>query len=128
MNYSRQRELVYNALKSTTKHPTADWLYDNLKAENPGLSLATVYRNLNQMVDAHMIKRFCVPNSPDRYDAVLSAHYHFVCDRCSSLYDLDAQVEEHENLNNISTSHKILGCRIIFNGICEDCSYGEKPN
>ena len=47
MRYSHQRELILEAVKSVKTHPTADMVYDGLRAENPNLSLGTVYRNLN---------------------------------------------------------------------------------
>ena len=45
--YSRQRELIYQALRDTKEHPTADMIYQALRPEHPTLSLGTVYRNLN---------------------------------------------------------------------------------
>ena len=48
--FSRKREALYNALRATTVHPTAEWLYAALRPEYPDLSLGTVYRNL---------KKFC---------------------------------------------------------------------
>lgn len=40
--YSRQRELIYQALCQTDEHPTAEMVYRWLKPENPTLSLGTV--------------------------------------------------------------------------------------
>ena len=45
--YSRQRELIYEAVKGSKEHPTAEMVFQWLKPENPGLSLGTVYRNLS---------------------------------------------------------------------------------
>ena len=45
--YSKQRELIYENLKARCDHPTAEAIYSDLKKDNPGLSLGTVYRNLN---------------------------------------------------------------------------------
>ena len=42
--FSRKREALYNALRATTVHPTAEWLYAALRPEYPDLSLGTVYR------------------------------------------------------------------------------------
>ena len=55
--YSRQRELIYETLKHTKEHPTAEMLYQWLKPENPNLSLGTVYRNLNLLADEGSITR-----------------------------------------------------------------------
>ena len=47
MKYSRQRELILEAVREDDVHPTADFIYQRLKKDHPNLSLGTVYRNLN---------------------------------------------------------------------------------
>ena len=48
---SRKREAMLAALRATTEHPTAEMLYNTLKPEYPELSLGTVYRNLDLLVE-----------------------------------------------------------------------------
>ena len=43
--YSPKREAILKCLRSTTCHPSAEWVYTQLKPQIPDLSLATVYRN-----------------------------------------------------------------------------------
>ena len=50
MKFSKQRELILNEVMNSHLHPTADSIYTNLKKDNPGLSLGTVYRNLTQLI------------------------------------------------------------------------------
>ena len=52
MRYSKQRELVLQKVEQLCDHPTAEEIYDEAVKECPGLSLGTVYRNLNSLVDA----------------------------------------------------------------------------
>ena len=47
MRYSKQRELVMQTVENLCDHPTAEEIYDTAAKECPGLSLGTVYRNLN---------------------------------------------------------------------------------
>ena len=44
--HSPKREAILQCLRSTTCHPSAEWVYSQLKPRIPDLSLATVYRNL----------------------------------------------------------------------------------
>jgi hypothetical protein len=46
MRRSKQREAILRAVRQTTCHPTAEWVYAQVKKEIPGISLGTVYRNL----------------------------------------------------------------------------------
>ncbi|WP_236876715.1 transcriptional repressor [Clostridioides difficile] len=41
MKFSKQRELILNEILNNPVHPTADYLYENLKKDNPNLSLGT---------------------------------------------------------------------------------------
>ncbi len=47
-NYSRKREAILDTLRSTKTHPTAEWVYLQLKSQYPDLSSGTVHRNLSQ--------------------------------------------------------------------------------
>ena len=57
MRYSKQRELVMQTVQNLCDHPTAEEIYDAAVKECPGLSLGTVYRNLNSLVDAGRVRR-----------------------------------------------------------------------
>lgn len=50
-------------------HPTADTVYNLLKEDNPHLSLGTVYRNLNLLVETGSLIKLNVPSGCDRFDA-----------------------------------------------------------
>ena len=118
--YSRQRELIYNCLRSTKAHPTAEMIYQMLKPEHPKLSLGTVYRNLNQLADAGIITR--MPFHVERYDADTSPHGHFCCDECGKVYDLDIPDSSKE-------ARALCECggfafrqeTRLFYGLCQDC-------
>ena len=55
MRYSKQRELVMQTVENLCDHPTAEEIYDTAAKECPGLSLGTVYRNLNSLVEAVLL-------------------------------------------------------------------------
>ena len=65
MRYSKQRELVMQTVENLCDHPTAEEIYDTAAKECPGLSLGTVYRNLNSLVEAGRVPSF-LPDSPYR--------------------------------------------------------------
>ena len=57
MNYSKQREIILNTLKENVVHPTAEYLWEKVKEKDPKISLATLYRNLNQLSENGIIKK-----------------------------------------------------------------------
>lgn len=121
MNYSRQRELIIELLRSTTEHPTAETVYRALKSEYSRLSLATVYRNLNQLCEMGIIKKLHIADSPDRFDGNTATHYHLCCKVCKSVIDIEVSIDDFRILQSITTQHHISGCDIVFYGTCAQC-------
>ena len=54
---SHKRDSILSLLQSVKCHPTAEWIYMELKEEIPELSLATVYRNLEQLAEMGIIQK-----------------------------------------------------------------------
>lgn len=87
MRYSKQRELVLQKVEQLCDHPTAEEIFDLAARECPGLSLGTVYRNLNSLVDAGRVRRVSIPGKADRFDHTLSWHSHLYCNCCGGVVD-----------------------------------------
>ncbi len=86
--YSKKREAILDALRMTKSHPTAEWLYQQLKPDHPDLSLGTVYRNLTLFRQQGTIRSVGVVDGHERFDANTENHTHFVCTRCHSVIDI----------------------------------------
>ncbi len=118
---SRKRDAILACVRSTTAHPTADWVYARLKPEIPDLSLGTVYRNLNLLADAGEILSIKTPGG-SRFDRTVEPHAHIICTSCSRVIDVplpfDAQLDAKasEQIGWHVTSHYT-----IFEGLCPDC-------
>ena len=118
--YSRQRELIYQALCSTKEHPTADMVYQWLKPENPNLSLGTVYRNLNLLADEGIIAR--MPFPVERYDANTKPHPHFRCRCCGAVSDLDLPYDTSLDEQVEAQGYEVDHHSVLFTGICVNCT------
>ena len=120
--YSLQRDKLLELIRSTNVHPTAEWLYEKLREEIPHLSLGTVYRNLNKLLEQGEINEVVSTQPIRRFDADTDFHYHFICDECKSVYDL-----EHLMPLNIFNKirhqipHDTRRYSVEFFGICENC-------
>lgn len=122
MIYSKQRELLMAQLRRHRIHPTADELYALVRAENPTISLATVYRNLNQLVDGGSVMRISIPGQADRFDDKNDGHQHMMCMQCGSITDIPTSA-----LPDIcgtvadNTGLDVYACSMIFYGTCKAC-------
>ena len=119
---SRQRERIFQLLRSTGSHPSADWIYGRLKEEFPNLSMGTVYRNLSILMDQGLVKKIDFGSTFDRFDANTVPHYHFICERCGVISDLEMEIDPTlEERVNRSTRFTVRHHRIEFYGLCDRC-------
>lgn len=125
---TRQRELVFRLVASTSGHPTADWIYAEARKLLPSVSLGTIYRNLQVLEREGRVRAIDSWGKPTRYDADLSEHYHFVCIACGSISDLpkpengDARVAPLVGRDGFL----VTGHTLEFRGYCPDCGITRK--
>lgn len=120
---TKQRELILKTLRNTKSHPTADWIYEEVKKEIPNISLGTIYRNLNTLKEMGEILELSYGSKYSRYDGNPQNHYHFVCVDCGNVYDiegcpvqmgLDEKVAEENDV-------EVYYHRMEFYGLCSSC-------
>jgi len=122
MKYSRQRQVIHNFLMTRKDHPTADVVYQNVRQEDPHISLGTVYRNLTLLADRGEILRLHVGDGVDHFDADTSRHSHFICSCCGCVTDLSLDCLE----DMLAQAKQVFDGRIetldaCFHGVCADC-------
>lgn len=121
MKYSRQRELVREAVEKSSIHPTADEVYQEVRKREPTISLATVYRNLNQLSENHLIRRVVVPGDSDHFDHTLKEHEHMICTQCGCVVDIWPKSSLWEYFSGMEEA-QITGYDLTLYGICKDCA------
>jgi Fur family peroxide stress response transcriptional regulator len=121
--YSRKREAVLEKIRGTKSHPTADWVYAEVKKELPDISLGTVYRNLSVFKEEGLIISVGVVDGQERFDANTSEHTHFICLSCGEVLDIEADVDQELN-ERVARDNglDILLRQLTFYGKCKKCS------
>lgn len=117
-----QRLAVFQYLKNTTEHPSAETIYKALQENYPTMSLATVYKTLNTLVEIGLVQEINVGEGNFRYDGTAHEHGHIQCLTCGKVDDLH-QVD-FSNLNSLvetKTDYKVKCNKLFFYGICKDC-------
>lgn len=124
MKYSRQREAILNVVQSNPIHPTADTVYTLVRQSEPNISLATVYRNLNLLTEQGLLIKIQSPQEPDRFDARLDCHHHFLCTHCHQLFDLEKEYATIQiQIAQPQIGFQITGYQLFLSGICECCTH-----
>jgi len=121
-NYSKKREAILAKLRSTTSHPTAEWVYRELKGEYPDLSLGTVYRNIGLFREEGEIISVGTVAGQERFDGDTSPHGHFVCVVCRAVIDIvvpEAQPETTAQLKQIG--FQVDRIDLTAYGTCSTC-------
>lgn len=120
---SKQRTAILNFLKDRKDHPTADYIYQEIRNQIPNISLGTVYRNLSLLAENGQILRLSCNDKSDHFDANIEPHYHFICHSCGCVKDFPLPYKD--DINKIANDHfsgVITDHTIIFEGYCDTCS------
>jgi len=119
---TRQRRLILEELDAPGRHPTADAVYQRVRLRIPNISLGTVYRNLEILSQAGLIRKLYIGSGQKRYDRVLHKHYHVRCVQCGRISDLPAgPFGDLEAAAGEISSFDILGHELEFEGLCGQC-------
>jgi len=118
-----QRLEILRALQRSPDHPSAECIYQKVKKRYPSVSLATVYKTLETLVEIGEIRVAIISRGKTRYDMRTDAHHHFLCSECGGVMDVEM------NLSCLDTCFpKAMGdafsverSEVIFHGICPVC-------
>ena len=119
----RKRDAILNCLRSTDVHPSAEWVYEQLKAEHSDISRATVYRNLARFKERGEILSLGTVNGIERFNGNTKPHVHFICTHCNGVLDLHGMAVPEELSASVAkaTGGQVSGCQLTFTGICNQC-------
>ena len=119
---TKQREAILNVLRGSGSHPTADWVYDEVRKLIPNISKGTVYRNLKILRDIGEIAELNLSGTVSRYEGKQENHYHFRCEKCGQVFDLEEPVnKELDDKVARNTGFKVSCHQLEFRGLCKDC-------
>lgn len=118
--FTNQKQIILNYLEKTKSHPSAEEVFLNVKKTLPRISLATVYRNLEQFAQTGRILE--INGAIKRFDGDISDHQHFICNSCDKVYDIFCQMPEIKNFKKHAHKiGKVENYQIIFHGTCKKC-------
>ena len=118
---THQKQIIAAAITGQGVHRTAEEVLAIARQEEPGIGLATVYRNLNLLAEQKQIQKFSV-NGTAVYDGNPEPHDHLFCTRCGQLYDIAGFYDDAMDHETASKNHvRILRHSVLYEGVCEEC-------
>ena len=115
-----QRIEITNALM-VHGHLTIEKLYEILLKKFSSISLATIYKNINIMIESAFIQEVKVPRAKSVYELTKEAHSHLVCEKCGNVEDTCVDLSSIKKLDLGESAFKINKAELVLSGICEDC-------
>ena len=122
LRMTRQRRVILEELKGLSTHPTARAIHDRVRRRVPGISLGTVYRNLEILSGRGTIRTLELACPPRRYDSDTEDHYHLCCIRCGRVDDAPiSPISDLEEALGEASGYALVGHHVEFKGICPEC-------
>lgn len=121
LKLTHQRTAIFGMLAASNGHPSPEEVFSAIRRKLPSISLATVYKVLDQFQRHGFLRKVSTEGQVARYDANLTSHHHLICDQCGLIQDIppvsataDITVPE---VDGFRVSHFDL----IYHGLCEKC-------
>ena len=117
---TRQKEAIRLAFTHADRPLSHDEALSIAKQQVDGLSITTVYRNINLLVEEKWLTRVEVPGDSPRYEiAGKEHHHHFQCNRCGRLFEL--QGCEISLTTELPLGFRTTGHEFFVYGLCSSC-------
>lgn len=120
-----QRVAIVDELYSNG-HMNIDELYKKLLEKFPSISLATIYKNVNAMVERVFLNEVKIPEAKSVYELAKEAHSHLVCSSCGKIEDITIDTSILQNSIKDKSSFQVENIDVIFTGICKLCQNSSK--
>lgn len=112
-----QRIAVYKYLCENRTHPDADEIYKCVVKTHPSFSKTTVYNALQALENEGLVIKINIDKNRVRYDAFTSLHGHFLCEKCSKIYDFEVE----DVVASLDPCFEANEKNVYYRGVCPEC-------
>jgi Fur family peroxide stress response transcriptional regulator len=122
LKLTHQRLEIFKVLLSTTDHPSAEDVYEEVKKRVPPIAFDTVYRTLSLFERHGLLSKVNHLDGRTRYDPVTERHCHLICTRCRKIEDFTwPEVDQLRLPEETRRWGSIENKYIELRGLCQDC-------
>ena len=116
-----QRLEIVNVL-SKNGHLNINDLYTAIQKVFPSISLATIYKNINIMLEKGFLLEVKLSDQKNVFELVKDEHSHVRCIKCNVVSDIKLDVAEILTKVQDLSKYNLNSTSLIFNGVCPRCS------
>jgi Fur family peroxide stress response transcriptional regulator len=108
---------LYNA-----GHLSIEEIEKRVKNIIPTISVATIYKNINAMVEKGLLKEVKIQGEKTKYEIKKENHAHFVCKICKNVYDIEFAETYLSDSLNLPKGFLFAEINLVIKGICPKCN------
>ena len=117
---TRQRHSIRSVLEEAGRPLLPAEILQAAQRDVPALGMATVYRNLKQLMEAGEIQPVELPGEAPRYEmAGHQHHHHFRCNGCQRVFDVHACPGDMRKL--VPKGFTVESHELTLYGYCSEC-------
>ena len=117
---SVQRLAIFEYVRKSCQHPTAEVVYEALRDELGSLSLTTVYNTLKLFVDAGLIMMLTIDDTYRCFDGNCCSHAHFLCNKCGKIVDFKIKKDFLSMVEGVN-GYEVTDAQLYLKGSCPAC-------
>lgn len=126
LRMTAQRLAIVRTFAADLTHPTAQELFERLRAEFPQMSFATVYKTLDTLARAGLSGTLRL-GSAARFDPNVGPHHHAVCESCGLVVDVPVRslapgAAARRKLQRVAPHFHVRAIERVYRGVCPACS------
>jgi Fur family transcriptional regulator, peroxide stress response regulator len=126
-----QRVAMLRILARSEGHPSAEQIYQQIRADYPTTSLATVYKTLSLLKTMGEVLEITFAGVGSHYDGNKPyPHPHVICTKCGQILDPECRpATDISQKIARQTGYKITHQQLNFFGLCPKCQKeGQAPD
>ena len=115
-----QRLAIANVLY-VKGHISIEDLYEVMLKKFNSISLATIYKNINLMIENTFIQEVKIPHAKSVYELTKETHSHMACEKCGEIEDVKINLNEIISETSKNSTFKINSSDLVLSGLCNKC-------
>ena len=102
-------------------HISIENLYEMMLKKFSSISLATIYKNINLMLENSFIQEVKIPHAKSVYELTKEIHSHMACERCGDVEDIVIDLNPIIDKTSGINGFKVNSTELVLSGLCKNC-------
>jgi Fur family peroxide stress response transcriptional regulator len=106
----------------THGHISIESLYDVMIKKFSSISLATIYKNVNLMLENSFIQEVKLPNQKSVFELTKHSHSHVMCEKCGTINDITIDLKTIVTTVSTLENFNVSKADLVLSGVCKNCA------